>query len=183
MIQRVLSRGWICNYKKVSFLMIMGAKPKYCTIRLDFDATHGMCCLGGPWSFHHRTGASVVTPLPVLENIFKHREQCSLCSTKDNYYSQNILIINGSSCSCSSGSSSQVNTVRLRLMNAVPSPVSTMEHVLTYWGATRAGALQVCGNMTWNTCFLYSLWEWASVDLLNSSVANVAWSGRPGWLW
>lgn len=24
---------------------------------------------------------------------------------------------------------------------------------------------------------------WASVDLLNSSVANVAWSGRPGWLW
>lgn len=110
-----------------------------------------------PWSLRPRTGTSGVTPLPVLKNIFKHCEQCSRCSTNDNYYNQNILIIIGSSCSCSSGSSSQVNTVRLRLMNAGPSPVSTMEHVLTYWGTTRAGVLQVCGNMTWNTRFLYSL--------------------------
>lgn len=47
-----------------------------------------------------------------------------------------------------SSSSSQVNTARLRLMNAVHSPVSTTEHVLTYWGTTRAAVLQVGGHIT-----------------------------------
>lgn len=78
-------------------------------------------------------------------------------------------------------SSSQVNTARLRLMNALPSPVSTTEHVLTYWGATRAAVLQVRGHITSDTWLLW--WNRASADLLNSSVANVAWSAWPGALW
>lgn len=72
--------------------------------------------------------------------------------------------------------SSQVNTARLRLMIAVPSLVSTTEHVLTYWGATHATVLQVRGHITCDTWLLYSRWERASADLLNLSVADVAWS-------
>lgn len=76
--------------------------------------------------------------------------------------------------------SSQVNTARLRLMNAVPSPVSTTEHVLTYWGATRATVLQVRGRITCDRWLLYSPWERTSADLLNSAVADVAWSAWLG---
>lgn len=105
--------------------MLMGTKTSYFRIRPDFDESNGGVLDS------RATRAPVVSP-----HLYIHKRQF-----------QNLLNLIRSSCS-SSSSSSQVNTARLRLMNVVPSPVSTMEHVLTYQGGTHASVLQVCGHVT-----------------------------------
>lgn len=68
MIQRVLSRGWICNTKK-SYLSetLMGAKTKYFSIRADFDESDGgvldsramiISAQGRRWSLHVSTSTN-----------------------------------------------------------------------------------------------------------------------------
>lgn len=146
MIQRVLSRGWICNDKKrLSFWNVNGSKNQ------RFQHLSGLW-----WKRWRRFGfqghnlqharASVVAP-----RLYVHKRQFPA--------SQKLLILIWSSCSSSSSSSSQVNTARLRLMNVVPSHVSTMERVLIYRGATHAGVLQVCGHVAWAARCLCSLWH------------------------
>lgn len=142
MIQRVHSRGWICSYKR-GYLseMLMEQKTNISAAVLTLMKAMEAFWIPGPLS-----RASVVTP-----HLYIHKWQF--------LRSQNLLIL---MCSSSSSSSCQVNTARLRLMNVVPSPVSTMEHVLTYRDATHASVLQVCGHVTRTA--------WCPLWHLNSSV-------------
>lgn len=154
----VFSAGPESLTKKVLSEMLMEQKPNISASVLTLIKAMEAFWIPGPL-YHQGTRASVVTP-----RLYIHKRQF--------LQSQNLLSLIWSSHS----SSSQVNTARLRLMNVVPSPVSTMEHVLTYRGATHAGVLQVCGHVM----HALSVFIIAPADLLNSSVA---WSGRPGWLW
>lgn len=153
-IRRVHSRG-LNLYLQKGFLseMIMRTKTKYWSSRLDFDESKGRFKEGACFRFH----------VPAL---------CVVPQTRLWPLPLIVLLL--------PLSSSQVNTARLRLTNAVPSPVSITEHVLTYWGTTPAAVLQVRGRITCDTWLLYPWWDRASARPSNSSVANVAWSAWPG---